>query len=75
MTRQDSAIKLINDNCVAQVFEDHFQVLSKRTGNGYNITIENGTFDCECMDFRFRHLDCKHILAVKIFSGKLEIPA
>ena len=68
--RQKKAIKLVRDGCVAQVGDGLFQVLSKRTGNGYVVNeAENGLHECECKDFQFNFgRPCKHIFAVVLYG-------
>ncbi|MDE2590453.1 MAG: SWIM zinc finger family protein, partial [Patescibacteria group bacterium] len=60
--------KEIAANPSQQIFrinDNHYTVKSQTTKNVYNITMTNAGWVCECGDYRFRHICCKHIHAVE----------
>ncbi len=65
--------KEIATNPNRQVFRinaNHYQVKSQAYKIMYNITMTDSGWKCECGDYRFRHICCKHIHAVE-FSIKI----
>ncbi len=45
--------------------EENFYVVKSQSGNGeYVVNKINGEWNCECPDFTFRHVKCKHVFSV-----------
>ena len=52
--------------------EENFYTVKSQSGNGeYAVFKVDNEWQCECADFNFRHVTCKHIHSV-IFSQKLK---
>jgi transposase-like protein len=58
-----------------QIDEETF-IIPSQNGNGKYKVVHRQEWLCECPDFRYRHVECKHIKAVKFwlkFRNKVEI--
>jgi transposase-like protein len=58
------------DKQIFRINDEHYTVKSQTTKIIYNIIMTKSGWVCECGDFRFRHICCKHVHAVE-FSIKL----
>jgi hypothetical protein len=47
--------------------KDVFSVPSQSGKGSYKVSIIDGEWHCECPDCTYRHLECKHIFAVKFW--------
>ena len=60
--------KAIATNPNHQIFrinDEHYTVKSQSTKNFYNVRMTESGWVCECGDFKFRHICCKHIHGVE----------
>jgi putative transposase len=47
--------------------EENFYTVKSQSGNGeYAVCKVNGEWVCECPDFTYRHVKCKHVFAVEL---------
>jgi hypothetical protein len=49
---------------IEQLNQDTFFVKSQRGKSGYSVTRTGKSWACDCCDFKYRQLPCKHIHAV-----------
>ncbi|TAL46694.1 IS6 family transposase [archaeon] len=57
---------LANGNMPSSVSKETFLVPSQSSDKKYKVTIKNET-SCSCPDFKFRNVECKHIISVKLW--------
>jgi len=58
-----------------KIAEDRFEISSQTNGNVYTVSRYANKWVCNCPDFEFRHVTCKHIHAVTLWlrlSEKLD---
>jgi len=70
--REERGLQIINNkkNQVHRIDEFNYKVLSQSGNGSYLVAPTEDGWLCECPDFKFRRLKCKHIWAVE-FSLKL----
>lgn len=49
---------------IEQINPETFWVKSQSGRGGYSVTLFRGKWTCDCADFKFRQIECKHIHAV-----------
>ena len=50
-----------------QIAVDSYLIPSQNSDSKYLVKSSNDRWTCNCPDFKFRHLDCKHIHAIKFW--------
>jgi len=69
--REERGLEIVNKNSqIKKIDGSTYQVLSQNGNGSYLISLTEDGWICECPDYRFRGLKCKHIWAVE-FSLKL----
>jgi putative transposase len=69
-SRKIRAYSLLTHNKVDKISDVTYRVWSQR-GNGHYIVVQEGLeWKCECPDFAFNHVVCKHIHAVEQYRLK-----
>jgi putative transposase len=70
--REERGLEIANNhsNHIRRVNNVSYQVLSQSGNGSYAVSEVNGEWTCECPDYRFRGVKCKHVFAVE-FSIKL----
>jgi transposase-like protein/DNA-directed RNA polymerase subunit M/transcription elongation factor TFIIS len=68
--REEKASKMVSDNVeIKQVDESVYQVPSQtEKGKAYQVVNVGEEWECECPDNQFRLVQCKHIIAVKLWK-------
>jgi transposase-like protein len=68
--REEKASKMVSDNVeIKQVSESVYQVPSQtEKGKAYQVVNVGEEWECECPDYQFRLVQCKHIYAVKLWK-------
>ena len=70
--RMERGQAIASHNGEVKQIEDGFYTVQSQSGNGeYAVAMVNKQLICECPDYTYRHIKCKHIYAVE-FSQKLK---
>jgi transposase-like protein len=65
-TREERGQTIANHTNQIQRIEENFYTVKSQSGNGeYAVTKIEGEWICQCPDNTYRHVECKHIHAVK----------
>jgi putative transposase len=65
-TREERGQQIAQHNGEIKRIEDGFYTVKSQSGNGeYAVTKVDHEWVCECPDNKYRHVECKHIHAVK----------
>lgn len=67
-TRKLRAYSLLAHNKVDKINDFTYRVWSQKRNEHYIVVREGLEWKCECPDFTFNHVVCKHIHAVEQFS-------
>jgi len=72
MGRTENAIKIVEDGKVEVVDrDDEISIFSvEGSGDEYEVVCEYGFWVCDCPDYTYRHVECKHIRACKMLIGE-----
>jgi putative transposase len=65
--REERGLEIVNNhsNHIRRVNSVSYSVLSQSGNGNYTVSEVNGEWVCECPDYRFRGVKCKHIFAVE----------
>jgi putative transposase len=69
--RGETIVKVSQE--IERVSEFTFRVHSQKGRGEYTVTNEHGLCSCDCPDFKFRGVKCKHIFAVE-FALSEQLP-
>jgi len=65
--REERGIEIVNkDSQIKMIDSSVYQVLSQNGNGVYFVSLADDGWVCECPDFKFRGLKCKHIWAVEL---------
>ncbi|MGA2523799.1 MAG: SWIM zinc finger family protein [Candidatus Bathyarchaeia archaeon] len=64
LTRKQRGEKIIADD-IEEINTNSFFVRSQSGKSGYSVTRTGQSWACDCFDFKYRGLPCKHIFAVQ----------
>jgi hypothetical protein len=63
LTRKERG-DMIAPEDIEQINPDSFFVRSQTRKSGYSVTRTGQSWACDCFDFRYRQMPCKHVHAV-----------
>lgn len=66
MNAREQRAQLITEDQIKRIDEHHYTVKSQSTNKTYDIISTESGFSCNCKDYFFRKVCCKHIHAVEI---------
>jgi len=68
--REERANKMVNGNAeIKQINDSTFLVPSQAiSGKAYQVVNIEDKWECDCPDYQFRLIQCKHIIAVKLWK-------
>ena len=70
--REERGLEIVNKNSqIVKADDSSYQVLSQSGNGAYLVSLTEEGWVCECPDFKFRGLKCKHIWAVE-FSLRMK---
>ena len=65
--REERGLEIVNkDSQIKMIDDSAYQVLSQNGNGVYFVSLTEDGWVCECPDFRFRGVKCKHIWAVEL---------
>lgn len=78
-TRIAKGMEISEKGTISENEDGSFSVPSQARERIYKVTLVHNVWTCECADFFYRHITCKHVYAVKFFITvkhyvKAEIP-
>src|SRR5689334_13131990 len=68
-TREEKGKQIASRHDLHRISDNFYHVKSQTTKREYNVVKTNNSWQCDCPDHIFRHVKCKHALAVE-FSIK-----
>lgn len=69
-TREEKGKQIALKADILRISDNHYHVQSQTSKRLYNVVAMSGAWQCDCPDHIFRHVKCKHALAVE-FSLKM----
>jgi hypothetical protein len=69
LTRKQRGERILPQD-IERLNELSFWVKSQSGKDGYSVTLYGGRWTCDCPDYRFRGMTCKHIFAAQSVQSK-----